>query len=277
LAVSPAELASQPDQPEAIADAPRRGRHLAAAPEIDPEARGRAYDAARDAADDSGYWRDVPRFHRMWADHVERWPPHPTDRSFTHELAIDKAISQIRLNEPNVTAEMTKVSRDDAWLEGLDHRLKGDARLTDKITRQLRAEPDQTTSEVVGRIPDAIRYTFCAVPDSYTGAFYDIKARLEAAGYEMYQCKNSWSNAEYKGINTRWATPDGQRFEVQFHTPESFYAKQHITHESYERLRDPRTDNAEREELERFQRDVCSRLRAPAGVSGILDFKKEGY
>ena len=44
---------------------------------------------------------------------------------------------------------------------------------------------------------------------------------------------------EYKGINTRWVTQEGQRFEVQFHTSESFHAKQNVTHDAYERLRNP--------------------------------------
>ena len=43
-------------------------------------------------------------------------------------------------------------------------------------------------------------------------------ARLESCGHEMYLSKNSWGNLEYKGINTRWVTQEGQRFEVQFHT-----------------------------------------------------------
>ena len=63
-------------------------------------------------------------------------------------------------------------------------------------------------------------------------------ARLESCGHKMYQSKNSWGEVEYKGINTRWVTQEGQRFEVQFHTPESFHAKQNITHEpAFERIR----------------------------------------
>lgn len=278
------ELAPEPDRPEPAGDAPRRARHLAAAPEIDPEERGRAYDAARAAADDSGYWHEVPRFRQMWADHAERWPPHATDRSFTltpeREQEVDKAISQVRLIEPNVSAEMTEVARDNtsgAWLEGFDHRLKGDTRLTEKIARWATGSPDATTAELLGQIPDAIRYTFCAGADTYTSAYQDIKSRLEALGHEMYQCKNLWNNAEYRGLNTRWVTPEGHRFEVQFHTPESFHAKHHVTHESYERLRSLPADDAERGELKAFQREVCSRLRTPDDASGILDFKKEGY
>src|SRR5712691_3090802 len=44
----------------------------------------------------------------------------------------------------------------------------------------------------------------------------DIKDRFENCGHQMHYSKNWWTNPEYKGINTRWATPEGQRFEVQF-------------------------------------------------------------
>jgi hypothetical protein len=93
----------------------------------------------------------------------------------------------------------------------------------------------------------------------------------------MYQCKNFWSNQDYKGINTRWATAEGQRFEVQLHTTESFHAKQHVTHGAYERLRNPHATDSERGELEAFQREVSSRVQTPDGATDIPDFKKEGF
>jgi len=72
-------------------------------------------------------------------------------------------------------------------------------------------------------------------------------------------------------------TPQGQRFEVQFHTPESFHAKQHATHDAYERLRRPQTTDEERRELEDFQREVSSHVQVPDGAADIPDFKKGGF
>ena len=39
-------------------------------------------------------------------------------------------------------------------------------------------------------------------------------------GYESVKVKNFWTNKgnPYNGINCTFKTPDGQRFEVQFHT-----------------------------------------------------------
>lgn len=91
----------------------------------------------------------------------------------------------------------------------------------------------------------------------------------------MYESRNSWGAAEYKGINTRWVTAEGQRFEVQVHTTESFHAKQHVTHDAYERLRNPWTTDDERAGLKAFQREVSSYIEVPEGALNIPDFKKE--
>jgi hypothetical protein len=93
----------------------------------------------------------------------------------------------------------------------------------------------------------------------------------------MIYSKNHWrDDPEYKGINTRWVTPDGQRFEVQFHTPESYHAKQEVTHASYERLRSPLTQDAERAELRSFQREVCRWIDVPEGATTIPDHQRKG-
>ena len=91
----------------------------------------------------------------------------------------------------------------------------------------------------------------------------------------MYLSRNSWGNLEYKGINTRWVTQEGQRFEVQFHTPESFHAKQNITHEAYERI--VILDLGwERMELANSS-EKCRRGSDSQGPLDVPDYKKEGY
>ncbi len=132
-----------------------------------------------------------------------------------------------------------------------------------------------TLSEFFSTVHDAIRYTFCLPRESYTAGCEEIKGMLESRGYQMYQCKNSWPDPEYKGLNTRWTTPEGQRFEVQFHTPESFHAKHDMTHQAYERLRRPGVAPAERQELMDFQKIVSSYIPIPDRAQEISDFTKD--
>jgi hypothetical protein len=289
----------------------------------DPDERGRVYEATRahaeaeaaerpeqvpgsgqrpERADQRGYWSEVPRFLRMWADHKERWPTDrqpaagadwPTDPPGSyrgnggfplsperHTETID-AISRARKAEPAISADVQTAERENTsggWLEGFDRRLKGDDRLKEKVAGGLSTtSPDATPEQVLREVPDAIRYTFCLPAENYVRGYYDIKARLASFGHEMYQSKNSWGATEYKGINTRWVTQEGQRFEVQFHTSESFHAKQNVTHSAYERLRNLMTSNAERGELEAFQREVSSQIEVPDAALDVPDYKKKGY
>ena len=138
----------------------------------------------------------------------------------------------------------------------------------------LKREPDRTAEEVVREVPDAVRYTFCINKENYTDGCQDIQRRIEVLGYEMIHSKNYWKDSEYKGINTRWTTPDGHLFEVQFHTRESYHAKQEITHEAYERIRNPQTSREERTALHAFQRGVSSWVPVPDGATDIPDYKK---
>ena len=65
---------------------------------------------------------------------------------------------------------------------------------------------------------------------------------------------------------------------MQFHTPESFHAKQNITHDSYERIRNPMTSRCESYvNCEAFQREVSSAIEIPEAATEIPDYKKEGF
>jgi RNA:NAD 2'-phosphotransferase (TPT1/KptA family) len=98
--------------------------------------------------------------------------------------------------------------------------------------------------------------------------------QLQGHGYQLVVSRNSWESLDYKGINTRWRTTEGRVFEVQFHTPESFEAKQ-LTHGAYERLRNPLTDKSEMGELRQFQRQVTAQIPVPDLVSDIRNFSEK--
>jgi hypothetical protein len=241
----------------------------------------------QDAADQRSYWDEVPRFHDLWAKHEKHWGKRPdtaADRSDDPpELpaAIVEAVGRIREAERALSADAQAIEQENkhgGWLEGFEHRLKGEDRLQEKIADQMASEEDQSAGEVLRRIPDVIRYTYCFEPDKYARGYYDIKERFESRGHEMYYSKNYWTDPEYKGINTRWATPEGQRFELQFHVQESFHAKHYVTHLAYERIRDTTTTSrAELRELHAFQREVSSWIQIPDGAADIPDFMKEGF
>jgi hypothetical protein len=158
-------------------------------------------------------------------------------------------------------------------LAGLEHMLKGEDRLKEKVADYVRA-PGITVEKALDRVPDAVRFTFLYSPQRYAeGTLTDIE-RLKAEGFELIKLKNLWTDDQYKGINSQWRGPAaGLRFEVQFHTPDSLAAKE-LTHRAYERIRGS-APRDERQELTAFQRQVNALLLIPDGTAAIRDFPEK--
>jgi len=291
-------------KPRELPDPDERGRAYEAmraygSAETAPDTAGESQHGQHaDGAGQRGYRDEVPRFTDRWADHERRWPEtrrhaadrptsrHPDDSpqpSQERQAETAEAIGRVREAEPGLSADAQAIEQENkdtygGWLEGFKHRIKGEDRLEEKATEGLTtSSPDATPKQVLRLIPDAIRFTYCFQEDNYTRGYYDIRERLESRGHEMYYSKNYWAHPEYKGINTRWVTPEGQRFEVQFHTPDSFHAKHHVTHLAYERIRDPATSRSELRELHAFQREVSSWIQVSDCAEDIPDYKKEGF
>jgi hypothetical protein len=278
--VSALDLPSEPEETARAERAGSNGADRPKAPEMpDPDERGQAYEAVRarvsaetrdeaepaqesdrrpEASDQRSYRTEVPRFLESWAKHEKCWSAkqQPTDRhpaaSPEQQAETVEVISRVRQAESTVSKDALVIRQENdhgGWLEGFRFRLKGEDRLNEKVAEKIKVQSDRSPTAIINEIPDIIRYTFCLEPGNYAAGYYDIKQRFEDRGYEMYYSKNWWSSPEYKGINTRWLTQEGQRFEVQFHTPDSFHAKHEITHTAYERIRNRFTSDEEREEL----------------------------
>jgi hypothetical protein len=162
----------------------------------------------------------------------------------------------------------------DRHLVGFDNRRKERDRIKEKVSDNMKAFT-LSADEALSIVPDALRFTFQYDEAHYTQGVYADIARLHDQGFELNIPKNSWSDEQYKGINSQWIDLDsGQRFEVQFHTRISYEAKQ-ITHPAYERLRsEPKPDEFEQMVLEAFQKKVTAEVPVPPGAPDILDYPK---
>jgi hypothetical protein len=155
--------------------------------------------------------------------------------------------------------------------------LKDPDRFKEKLADMIKDEPDKPVEQLVDDIHDGIRYTFIFAQGEYVSALKRTANALEQHGFELGVRKNTWGKDEYRAVNTRWRDGDsGQRFEVQFHTEESWQAKQD-THEAYVRINDIRTPTAERERLRAYQYEVSARVMPPASWEEITDYRKEGW
>jgi len=153
--------------------------------------------------------------------------------------------------------------------------LKGPDRFKEKLAKLIERYPGTDPSELASSIHDGVRYTFIFDFESYTESVEVGQERLADAGYDHIETKPSWDNEEYKGVNSRWREPStGVMFEVQFHTQESWDAKQK-THEAYEKIQGLGTSVEDVERLRAYQREVMAEVRVPPGALEIQPYKKE--
>jgi len=243
-----------------------------------------------------GSWNEaLPSLRAAWQEHQDRYPERERATPQTNSDGSWSSGETRRLT-PEQNAEATKACADihdegerfalpalrqieaadpSRGLAGVEYMLKGADRLKEKIADALRARPGLTASQALSIVPDPVRFTFEYSPDRYAdGVLADVE-HLKEVGLEELKLKNLWSDEQYKGINSQWRRPEtGLRIEVQFHTPASLEAKE-LTHKAYERIRNPDTSPAERDELEAFQRRVNALLDTPPGTTEIPDFPEK--
>jgi hypothetical protein len=246
-----------------------------------------------DATSDA--WRDgLPALEAAWERHLERWPETErpaVDRSndeagswrgdggqylnTEENIVTGHARDRIIEAAPEVTDALQAVEGTvpGVRLVGLDRCIKGEDRFKEKVAEGLALKPERSVENETGSIPDALRFTYQFSSETYARDHGVVCDKLQEHGFEPVLSRNSWESPDYKGVNSRWRTTEGQLFEVQFHTRDSFEAKE-ITHQAYERLRNPTTDRAEMGELKQYQRLVASQVKVPENVLGISNFDK---
>jgi len=154
--------------------------------------------------------------------------------------------------------------------------LKTPDRFKEKLAKMISLEPDVTPGDHTARIHDGIRYTFIFDDQFYSAGVRSAENRLAGNGHKLVERKPGWLGEEYKGINSQWRDfASGQLFEVQFHTPASWDAKQR-THDSYEKIQNPATAPEERARLRAYQREVVASVPVPPGALEFAPYKEEG-
>lgn len=251
---------------------------------------GPALDAPR-----HDYYERLPQFELMWSWHQERWPERPKadeearpddppgswrgdgERflSSEHNAEADRQIAAMQSHEKGITETLKRIEQGNTYggtLAGLEHCLKGADRIKEKLWDKTENRAGVSVADAAGQVKDAVRYTFRFEADVYVRGYAEVRERLESAGCRMTYGRNDWlTNPQYKGVNTRWVTPDGGRFELQFHTPESLDAKENRTHRAYRPLRSPGTSHAERRDLQAYQVYVTAAVPWPPRVEIIRD------
>lgn len=175
-------------------------------------------------------------------------------------------------SEPLITSSVKDVA-ENCGLEtyGLKNRIKG----KESYLRKIRAEykPDGNKYEV----KDIVRYTL-GTDDAgaLVKGMENAIDELSKLGYNTIALKNSWEDPlnPYKGINTTVIAPNGQKFEIQYHTKESFEVKEkmHALYEKQRMIEDQFSNEYIKLSDEMFE--LSNRLSEPSEIERVKSYGK---
>lgn len=170
-------------------------------------------------------------------------------------------------NEPEITQTIKDVAKTvDADIYGLEFRIK----TKESYLRKIRSNYSQDGNDY--EIKDILRYTFGSSADELADTTNNSIDTFNELGYNTIRVKNTWNDerSAYKGINTFIQAPNGQKFELQYHTKESFDLKNGKLHELYEKQRlIPDTESEEFLKLEDEMFKISDSLVKPKSISEV--------
>lgn len=182
--------------------------------------------------------------------------------------------NKVITNEPKITLDLKEVSNSTGTeLVGLDFRLKSKESYLRKVNADSKNSLDpEIIKNIVENTNDIIRYTYQTSHKDLTNKYFEINKSLYEKGYEQIKLKNTWlvKSNPYKGINCNYIAPNGQKFEIQYHTPESFELKNGELHSLYEKWR-VISDKASNEsiELSKEMTRLSSKLKYPDNIDKV--------
>lgn len=188
--------------------------------------------------------------------------------------AANRALDLARAAEPAVTADLADiVGALGGDLVGLDFRIKGqgslERKLSQKMTTANAAGQPITATQAAAGIHDNLRYTATYSPTEYAQQAVRTVGRLRSSGYEIVRVRNTWDPGNvYRGVNMQVSTPEGYRFELQFHTPQSFDTKQK-THTLYDAIRELPADDPAFIAGSRLMQSLSDEIATPIGAVGL--------
>lgn len=188
-------------------------------------------------------------------------------------LSVDKLVEKSQKIEPTITADISNIAtKSGGKLVGLENRLKSPYSIKRKIEADVADGFSKSLS--LNKIRDAIRYTTVFKENDFVTHYKAMQYLLAIEGYKTIVVKNTWKNdSAYKGVNTFIQNEDGDVFEMQYHTQQSFDVKNGLLHKLYEKFRDPKTPIHEKEKLLLEMRKLSSKIKVPEGVELIEDKK----
>lgn len=169
--------------------------------------------------------------------------------------------------EPEITAYVKAAAKQAVMdMAGVDNRIKSKDSYLNKIRRKYDSDGGQY------EVKDILRYTYTASAEELVEKVLKAIELYAGSGYNAVEIKNYWLDKQspYNGINTTLRSLNGQVFELQYHTPESFKVKSGKMHELYEKQRHIK-DVGSREYIELGDQmfELSDSMEIPKGIEKV--------
>jgi hypothetical protein len=192
--------------------------------------------------------------------------PNPKSLKLASQL-----LAEAKRNEPEITKvikEITEVLK--AELIGLESKFKTEESLAEKLNNYANTR-SISLEKVAKQINDALRYTILFSPNNYCEK-YDLALNLLIEKeYKIKRIWNAWTikdkmtDSGYRGINVTIISSQKQKFELQFHTSESFRIKTE-THGLYKERRNPKISQQRDAEILKILKKTVAKIERPKGT-----------
>lgn len=185
----------------------------------------------------------------------------------------DGIYSKVSAAEPKITGDVVgTVAGEKGKMYGLAHRMKQPTSMAGKIAADAK-EDNVSYEKAASKIKDAVRYTAVFEPNDFVNGYKNTKSKLESMGYEEVRCKNFFDMYEngrscQKAVQCVYKDPEGNLFELQFHTTGTQGAKE-VNHRFYEEQRAATTTKTRKKQLTEAMTKISSHVESPAGVLDI--------
>ncbi|MFC3491503.1 hypothetical protein [Glycomyces rhizosphaerae] len=187
--------------------------------------------------------------------------------------AVDKFLDDARDAEKRTTPSITNAIDENGGKPlGLEYRLKTDDSTKLKVANMLDENPNLGVDGALKKVNDSVRYTAEFDEKRYTDGVKNVHESLKNDGFvpDGERGRFNWDKGPgYKGINSTWTDPKtGTQFEVQYHTPGSFAAKQE-THDLYDNMKLVEYEGPEWQRLAAKQGETFGAVKLPDGVESL--------
>jgi hypothetical protein len=158
-------------------------------------------------------------------------------------------------------------------LGNFSDRFKSAYALREKLAR-ICEEEGVDEAQAAEQVNDVLRYYAVFPAKEFGTGAHNVIEGLAGQGFECIKWSNTFApGTRYKGINAAFRTAEGGVFELQFHTPSSFKARQ-LGHKQYKESQRLEKGDPRRQEMEQHLQALADGVSLPQGLEVLAQFEQ---